>query len=83
MRRIAKEDVAPTATVARYVADYLANRGLVAIFPRLCVASMRSLVGWAVRNADGGRDIAHFTTREAGEHCISQLYRRHLDSTRI
>lgn len=65
LSRLTKSDKAAHALVSDYAARYMANRGLVASFPRLCVGMMPELSGWPVRNADGGANVAHFSSYEA------------------
>lgn len=72
-KRIAKltrADKAAHALVLEYAKRYMANRGLVATFPRLCVGMMPELNGWPVRNADGGSNVAYFSSRDAAEISI-------------
>lgn len=70
VKRFNGPDKAAHEAVGAYVQRYVANRGLVASFPRLVVGMMRELDGWPVRNADGGANVAHFTTREAAETSV-------------
>lgn len=70
VKRITKADKSAAAIVLDYAQRYMANRGLVATFPRLVVGMMPELSGWPVRNADGGSNIAHFTTYDAAHNAI-------------
>lgn len=69
-KRTNKLDTTNAALVTAYAVRYATNVGLRAVFPRLCVGMMAELQGWPVRNADGGANVAHFTTVEAAEAAI-------------
>jgi hypothetical protein len=66
-------DATATTLLVRYVVRFSENRGLRPTFPRLVVAISPSLAGFAVRNADGGVDIAFFSTRDLAEKTIRRL----------
>jgi hypothetical protein len=70
VRQFNAADRAAHLAVDRYVTDYMANRGLIAHFPRLVVGMMRELPGWPVRNADGGANVAYFTTHDTARTSI-------------
>jgi hypothetical protein len=76
---MAKKTTAADKTAAQavltYAADYAKNRGLKAAFPRIAVAMMADILGWPVRNVDGGSNIAYFTTQEAAELAIAAARR--------
>jgi hypothetical protein len=68
-------DKSATKAVAGYAIRYASNNGLRPVFPRLVVGMMRELLGWPVRNADGGGNIAHFSTMEAADASIAYARR--------
>lgn len=70
----------PSLLVAEYVTRYAENRGLRPIFPRLVVGMMRELPGWPVRNADGGPNVAYFSTADAAEASIVAARRAFLST---
>lgn len=65
-----KADTMATASVVEYATRYATNVGLKPVFPRLVVGMMAELHGWPVRNADGGANVAHFSTVEAAEAAL-------------
>jgi hypothetical protein len=65
-------DKAATISVASYFERYVGIRGCL---PRVVVAMMPGAYGWPVRNADGGADIAHFSTCEAAEKAVRSAER--------
>ncbi len=65
VKRFNVSDKAAHEAVGVYVRRYMANRGLVASFPRLAYGSMREIGGWPVFNADeSAGSIARFTTAD-------------------
>jgi len=78
-RKMSVADRAALRLVADYVDRYALNRGLKAEFPRLVVGMMKELDGWPVRNADGGSNIAYFSTYEAADSSLSKVRRAFRD----
>jgi hypothetical protein len=62
-----KSDVQAARLVVEYVIRYAEKAGN---FPRVGVGMMRELSGWPVRNADGGSNVAYFTSEDAGNKAI-------------
>jgi hypothetical protein len=79
MKRMSKEDRAAAKIVAKYVADYRANRGLAESFPRVCVGFEKTIHGYPVRNADGGATIAYFSAHDVASRVLGELHRDWLD----
>jgi hypothetical protein len=78
MRRKQKTDPADAEgaeLVDEYVERFSANRGLQPTYPRLAIGMMPELNGWPVRNADGGGNIAYFTSYDAAEKALANSYR--------
>ena len=70
-----EEDKSAAAQVLSYARAFASNRGLSPVFPRLVTGMMRELAGWPVRNADGGGNIAYFSSQEAADKAISAARR--------
>lgn len=70
VRRFDKYDKAAHQAVGEYVRRYMANRGLVATFPRLSYGFMKQWEGHPVYNQDGGGNIAYFSSPEAAHTSI-------------
>lgn len=75
MKRTPRADAKPTALVVEYAIRYGRNRGLKPTFPRLVTGMMREVEGWPVRNADGGANIAYFSSYDAAEAAIARARR--------
>ena len=71
IKRFSVADKAAHAAVGSYVERFMANRGLVARFPRLGIGTMATLGGWPVFNADeSAGSIAIFSTRDAANASV-------------
>lgn len=64
-------DKSASAAVTAYVTRFATNVGLRPVFPRLVVGMMREMAGWPVRNADGGGNVAYFSTSDVAEASIA------------
>lgn len=69
-------DARALETLRRYVSEFVKNHG---DYPRVGVSMMATLWGWPVRNADGGGDIAMFSSRETADAALASCWREQRD----